>query len=51
MVIFVLPQTQHLQPKEIKSISDVPVIAFVFFPDWLFCFATDLSAGQFICFK
>lgn len=30
MVLFVLPQTQNLAPKEIKSLSDVPVIAFVF---------------------
>lgn len=30
MVLFVLPQTQKLQPKEIKSLSDVPVIAYVF---------------------
>lgn len=30
MVLFVLPQTQELQPKEIKTLSDVPVIAYVF---------------------
>lgn len=30
MVLFVLPQTQKLQPKEIKTLSDVPVIAYVF---------------------
>ncbi len=30
MVIFILPQTQNIQPTEIKSITDVPVIAFVF---------------------
>lgn len=30
MVLFVLPQTQNLQPKEIRSLSDVPVIAYVF---------------------
>jgi len=30
MVLFVLPQTQNLQPKEIASLSDVPVIAYVF---------------------
>lgn len=30
MVLFVLPQTQNLDPKEIKSISNVPVIAYVF---------------------
>ena len=30
MVLFVLPQTQNLAPKEIKSLSDVPVIAYVF---------------------
>ncbi|MEO7394120.1 MAG: MFS transporter, partial [Chitinophagaceae bacterium] len=30
MVIFVLPQTQNLAPKEIKAMSDVPVIAYVF---------------------
>lgn len=30
MVLFVLPQTQHLQPKEIASLNDVPVIAYVF---------------------
>lgn len=30
MVLLVLPQTQHLAPKEINSMSDVPVIAYVF---------------------
>ena len=30
MVLFVLPQTQNIQPKEIQSLSDVPVIAYVF---------------------
>jgi len=30
MVIFVLPQTQHIEPREIKSLQDVPVIAYVF---------------------
>jgi len=30
MVLFVLPQTQNMAPKEIRSISDVPVIAYVF---------------------
>ncbi|TMI68266.1 MAG: MFS transporter [Bacteroidetes bacterium] len=30
MVIFVLPNTQHLQPQKISSLSDVPVIAYVF---------------------
>lgn len=30
MVLFVLPQTQKLEPKEIKTLSDVPVIAYVF---------------------
>lgn len=30
MVLFVLPQTQNLQPKEIQSLSDVPFIAYVF---------------------
>jgi MFS transporter, FHS family, glucose/mannose:H+ symporter len=30
MVLFVLPQTQNLTPKEIKSLGDVPVIAYVF---------------------
>lgn len=30
MVLFVLPQTQNLQHKEIASLSDVPVIAYVF---------------------
>jgi fucose permease len=30
MVLFVLPQTQHLQAKEILSLKDVPVIAYVF---------------------
>ena len=30
MVLFVLPQTQHLQPKEILTLKDVPVIAYVF---------------------
>jgi fucose permease len=30
MVLFVLPQTQNIQPKEINSLKDVPVIAYVF---------------------
>lgn len=30
MVLFVLPQTQNIQPKEILSIKDVPGIAYVF---------------------
>ena len=30
MVLFVLPQTQQLAPKEINSLQDVPVIAYVF---------------------
>jgi MFS transporter, FHS family, glucose/mannose:H+ symporter len=30
MVLFVLPQTQNLQSKEIISLKDVPVIAYVF---------------------
>ncbi|MEP7142785.1 MAG: MFS transporter [Ferruginibacter sp.] len=30
MVIFILPQTEHLQAGSINSIKDVPVIAFVF---------------------
>lgn len=30
IVLFVLPQTQGLVPKEIKSLGDVPVIAYVF---------------------
>lgn len=30
MVIFILPQTHNIQPGEINSVSDVPVIAFVF---------------------
>lgn len=30
IVLFVLPQTQDLKPKEIGSLSDVPVIAYVF---------------------
>jgi fucose permease len=30
IVLFVLPQTQKLAPKEIKSLADVPVIAYVF---------------------
>jgi fucose permease len=30
MVLFVLPQTQNLAPKEINSLGDVPVIAYVF---------------------
>ncbi len=30
MVVFVLPQTQHLQPRKIESLKDVPVIAYVF---------------------
>jgi fucose permease len=30
IVLFVLPQTQKLAPKEIHSLSDVPVVAYVF---------------------
>lgn len=30
MVVFVLPQTQKLEPREIKGLADVPVIAYVF---------------------
>lgn len=30
MVIFILPQTQHIKPHKIESLSDVPVIAYVF---------------------
>jgi len=30
MVIFVLPQTQDLEPRNIQSLKDVPVIAYVF---------------------
>jgi len=30
MVLFVLPQTQKLSPKEISTLADVPVIAYVF---------------------
>lgn len=30
MVLFVLPQTQNIQAKEILSLKDVPVIAYVF---------------------
>lgn len=30
MVLFVLPQTQKLEPKEIKTLSDVPIIAYIF---------------------
>jgi MFS transporter, FHS family, glucose/mannose:H+ symporter len=30
MVLFVLPQTQGLQPRKIESLKDVPVIAYVF---------------------
>jgi MFS transporter, FHS family, glucose/mannose:H+ symporter len=30
MVVFILPQTQHLQPGVINSLKDVPVIAYVF---------------------
>jgi MFS transporter, FHS family, glucose/mannose:H+ symporter len=30
MVLFVLPQTQNLQPRQINSLKDVPVIAYVF---------------------
>lgn len=30
MVLFVLPQTQNIQPRKIESLRDVPVIAFVF---------------------
>lgn len=30
MVLFVLPQTQNMAPKEINSLGDVPIIAYVF---------------------
>jgi fucose permease len=30
MVLLVLPQTQNLAPREIRSLKDVPVIAYVF---------------------
>lgn len=30
MVLFVLPQTQNMAPREINSMSDVPIIAYVF---------------------
>jgi MFS transporter, FHS family, glucose/mannose:H+ symporter len=30
MVVFVLPQTQNLEPRKIDSLRDVPVIAYVF---------------------
>lgn len=30
MVLFVLPQTSNMQPGQIKSLADVPVIAYVF---------------------
>ena len=30
MVLFVLPQTQNMVPKKINSLSDVPVVAYVF---------------------
>jgi len=30
MVVFVLPQTQNLEPRKIDSLKDVPVIAYVF---------------------
>jgi fucose permease len=30
MVLFVLPQTQNMTPREINSMSDVPMIAYVF---------------------
>jgi len=30
MVLLVLPQTQNLAPREIKSLGDVPIIAYVF---------------------
>jgi MFS transporter, FHS family, glucose/mannose:H+ symporter len=30
MVLFVLPQAQNLKPKEIETLADVPVIAYVF---------------------
>jgi MFS transporter, FHS family, glucose/mannose:H+ symporter len=30
MVLFVMPQTQHLAPKNINTLADVPVIAYVF---------------------
>ena len=30
MILFVLPQTQHLEPRSISSLADVPIIAYVF---------------------
>jgi MFS transporter, FHS family, glucose/mannose:H+ symporter len=30
MILFVLPQTQNMQPKKIGNLGDVPVIAYVF---------------------
>ena len=30
MVLFVLPQTQNLEPKKINSLGDVPLLAYVF---------------------
>lgn len=30
MIVFVLPQTKNMEPREIKSLTDVPVIAYVF---------------------
>ncbi|MBN8665986.1 MAG: MFS transporter [Chitinophagales bacterium] len=30
MVVFVLPQTKHLAPREISTLAEVPVIAYVF---------------------
>jgi fucose permease len=30
MVVFVLPQTQNLEPRKINSLGDVPIIAYVF---------------------
>jgi len=30
MVLFILPQTQNMPPKQINSLADVPVIAYVF---------------------
>ena len=30
MVVFVLPQTQNLEPRKINSLADVPIIAYVF---------------------
>jgi MFS transporter, FHS family, glucose/mannose:H+ symporter len=30
MIIFVLPQTQHMQSRQIHSLKDVPIIAYVF---------------------